>query len=94
VAENDATSKRTRISSQTKFKLPDPQANDVEVLDMVDIDDDQKYNDFKSRQQAGLLKQQNQEKADRPVKLSEFQCIICLDNPTDLTVTHCGSLQI
>jgi hypothetical protein len=24
------------------------------------------------------------------VKFTDFQCIICLDSPTDLTVTHCG----
>jgi predicted transcriptional regulator len=90
VAENETASKKVRIFSTTKTTPLDPQASNVEVLDMVDVDDDRKYEDFKSKQQAELLKQQNQEKADKPVKLSEFQCIICLDNPTDLTVTHCG----
>ncbi|KAK3375487.1 putative SLX8 protein, partial [Podospora didyma] len=26
------------------------------------------------------------------VKLSAFQCVICMDDVTDLTVTHCGHL--
>jgi hypothetical protein len=94
IAENETASKRTRIFSHAETKPSDLQASEVEVLDMVEVDDDQKYEDFKSKQQAELLKQQTQEKPDKPVKLSEFQCIICLDNPTDLTVTHCGMLHV
>lgn len=61
-----------------------------EMVDLVDIDDDEKYEDFKAKRQAELIKQQQLEEASKPVKLAEFQCIICMDNPTDLTVTHCG----
>ena len=32
-----------------------------------------------------------QEQANKPVKLSTLQCIICMDNMKDLTATHCGS---
>lgn len=66
----------------------------VEELDMVNIDNDQKLEEFRAKQQEDLIKQQNQEKADKPVKLTDFQCIICLDSPTDLTVTHCGKFAI
>ncbi|KAK6209431.1 hypothetical protein LQW54_006284 [Pestalotiopsis sp. IQ-011] len=31
-------------------------------------------------------------KVDNRTKLSKFNCSICMDNPTDLTVTHCGHL--
>lgn len=62
----------------------------VEELDMVEVDSDPKLEEFRKRQQAELIGQQNREKADKPVKLTDFQCIICLDSPTDLTVTHCG----
>lgn len=62
----------------------------VEELDMVEIDSDRKLEEFRKKQQAELINQQNREKADKPVKLTDFQCIICLDSPTDLTVTHCG----
>jgi predicted transcriptional regulator len=61
-----------------------------EMVDLVDIDDDEKYEDFKSKQQAELIRQQQLAEATKPSKLAEFQCIICMDNPTDLTVTHCG----
>jgi hypothetical protein len=64
---------------------------EVEELDMVEIDNDRKLEEFRKKQQAELISQQNREKADKPVKLTDFQCIICLDSPTDLTVTHCGT---
>jgi len=60
-------------------------------VDLVDIDDDEKYQDFKAKQQAELVKQQQLDEATKPAKLAEFQCIICMDDPTDLTVTHCGT---
>jgi len=63
---------------------------EVEELDMVGIDNDRKLEEFRKKQQAELISQQNREKANKPVKLTDFQCIICLDSPTDLTVTHCG----
>jgi predicted transcriptional regulator len=91
--EPQTAAKRLRevasIETLEKELLRSP-TQEVEELDMVEIDDDQKLEEFRAQQQADLIKRQNQEKADMPVKLSNFQCIICLDNPTDLTVTHCG----
>ena len=31
-------------------------------------------------------------KPKNEIKLSAFQCVICMDNVTGLTVTHCGKL--
>lgn len=62
----------------------------IDVVDLIDIEDDDQYQDFKAKQQAQAIKQQQQDDANKPIKLAEFQCIICMDNPTDLTVTHCG----
>ncbi|KAB5557906.1 hypothetical protein GE09DRAFT_1221048 [Coniochaeta sp. 2T2.1] len=31
-------------------------------------------------------------KPENTVKLGQFQCVICMDDVTDLTVTHCGHL--
>ena len=36
-----------------------------------------------------MLLQRQKEKAER-VRLGEFQCAICMDYATTLTVTHCG----
>jgi len=38
------------------------------------------------------LKASPEPKEDARVKLSAFQCVICMDNVTTLTVTHCGHL--
>jgi len=76
---------RSSRASPAKAKI-----EEADVVDLVDIEDDLQYEDFKKKQQAELIKQQQQDEANKPVKLAEFQCIICMDNPTDLTVTHCG----
>ena len=69
---------------------PNPPAGTADVVDLVDVEDETQYEAFKAKQQAELIKQQAQDEAKKPIKLAEFQCIICMDNPTDLTVTHCG----
>lgn len=95
--ESQASSKRQRgetIKGQEFGRGDNPSPNhprsDIEEVDITEVDNDQQYEDFKKKQQEDLIRQQNQERADKPVRLADFQCIICLDNPTDLTVTHCG----
>lgn len=93
--ERPAKAARILSSSTTRRSTPavkkeSKQGSSPKVVDLVNIDGNEKYEEFKAKQQAKLIKQQQQEEADRPIKLSEFQCIICMDNPTDLTVTHCG----
>lgn len=80
----------TGVNEGSNSQSMAPGDAEVEELDMVEIDNDRKLEDFRKKQQAELISQQNREKADKPVKLTDFQCIICLDSPTDLTVTHCG----
>lgn len=55
--------------------------NDPEVVDLVDKD------------VADLTSDEKEKEEDRKknwVKLSQFQCVICMDGVTDLTVTYCG----
>ncbi|CZT52073.1 uncharacterized protein RSE6_13318 [Rhynchosporium secalis] len=66
--------------------------SEVHTIDLVDIDDKAEYEERMAKEQAETIKKQNQAAATRSVKLAEFQCIICMDNPTDLTVTFCGHL--
>jgi hypothetical protein len=82
-----SSSKKAKLDNPIPSSSPDPETKEV---DLSGIDNDEQLEDFQRKQQAELIRQQNQEKADKPVKLADFQCIICLDNPTDLTVTHCG----
>jgi hypothetical protein len=88
---SERPTKLARPGTQTPSKKSSQDA--AEVIDLVDINDETEYAEFKAKQQAELIKQQQQEEATRPVKLAEFQCIICMDNPTDLTVTHCGKFH-
>jgi hypothetical protein len=64
--------------------------DDVECVNLEDVETFQEYEDMKARKQAEAIKAQNQAEATKPMKLAEFKCIICMDDPTDLTVTHCG----
>lgn len=67
-----------------------PYEEEVEEVDLIDVDNDEGYGAYQSQRQEELIRHQRQEEAEKPVRLSDFQCIICLDNPTDLTVTWCG----
>jgi hypothetical protein len=102
-----STAKKRRASSTTQderqvksARVSEPAVpaikrdSSTEIVDLVDIEGDEAYDDYKAKQQAEIIKQQQQEEADKPVKLAEFQCIICMDNPTDLTVTHCGMSSV
>lgn len=89
------TSKRARpsttpVKSSRSTPARKPKVEKADVVDLVDIENEDEYNHFKAKQQAEAIKQQQQEEADRPVKLAQVECIICMDRPTDLTVTHCG----
>ena len=65
-------------------------SGDIPIVDLSCVDDAAQYEALKKRQQDEAIRAQNEADAKRPAKLAEFQCIICMDNPTDLTVTHCG----
>jgi hypothetical protein len=64
--------------------------DNVPLVDLVSVDDDVTYETLRAKEQAELIKAQNEAEANKPVKLAAFECIICMSNPTDLTVTHCG----
>lgn len=68
-------------------------SEEVPVVDLSEVDTLEEVEALKQKEQAEMVKKQNlqnQEDATKPAKLSEFQCIICMDNPTDLSVTFCG----
>lgn len=66
----------------------------IEEIDLVDEEDD------KAPLQSALQKQRleqvkAQEKpSEKPVKLSNLTCVICMDSPTNITATSCGKLRI
>lgn len=80
-------SKTARKNSSSSVEVD---LDNVPVVDLSGVDDTSQYEKLRQKEQAELQKQQTLAEANKPVKLAEFQCIICMDNPTDLTVTHCG----
>ncbi|KAL8801676.1 MAG: hypothetical protein Q9200_006868 [Gallowayella weberi] len=64
----------------------------VECLDLVDVDDDGGLSKVLERQQAAAIKEQQGPQGEVPTKLSNLQCIICMEPMTDMTVTHCGHI--
>ena len=87
----------TRPVSSSSVDAKQEGLDKVELVDLSAVEGDAQYSEFRSQEeaarakaQADLLRDQNVAEANKPVKLAEFQCIICMDNPTDLTVTHCG----
>ena len=57
---------------------------------LQDIDDDTGLSKVLEQQRMATIQAQK-EQANKPVKLSTLQCIICMENMKDLTATHCGT---
>lgn len=61
-----------------------------EANNLQGIDDDTGLSKVLEQQRMATIKAQK-EQANKPVKLSTLQCIICMENMKDLTATHCGT---
>jgi len=84
-AEGPSKPEKQEASAADMVKVP--------MVDLVDVEDAAQYEAMKAKAQADMIRKQNEDEANKPVKLAAFNCIICMDNPTDLTVTHCGMYQ-
>ena len=74
--------KATTASSRRRLLNEDEPAEDVGSLNVEDV------------AVSSMVQQQQdheQGKGKEPTKLSSLQCVICLETPTDLTVTFCGT---
>ena len=60
---------------------------------LQDVDDDRGLSKVLEQQRMATIKAQ-QEQANKPVKLSTLQCIICMETMKDLTATHCGTSSL
>lgn len=66
----------------------------VEELNLIDAEDDTSYAEVMRKRQEDLIKQQRQAELDKPLKLATTQCVICLDQPEELAITHCGKFLL
>ena len=96
-----------RTQQSTAFISIDSPSSDEpdEVLDLTEVDDPQALK--KMQEQQRERRQALQEQRDKllhesvqaqapenkgPFRLGQVQCVICMDNMTDMTATHCGRL--
>ena len=63
----------------------------MEEVDLIDVDNDKGLSKVLEHQRMATIKAQ-QDQANKPVKLSTVQCIICMENMKDVTTTSCGTL--
>ncbi|KAF2838442.1 hypothetical protein M501DRAFT_935912 [Patellaria atrata CBS 101060] len=78
--------KRQKLSTGEHISLGQA-PEEVERVDLVEDQDSLAI----QKQRADQIKAQ-QEASNKPIRLSTLTCVICLDNPTDLTATSCGHL--
>jgi hypothetical protein len=87
-------SKAARPNSSRSSSTRQQSLDNIPLVDLVDVNDDKQYEALRAKEQAELIKAQNEAEANKPVRLAAFECIICMSNPTDLTVTHCGMYSV
>ena len=78
----------------------------AEIMDLTKVDDDiglhKLQEEQRIRHDQQLQKQQEQQQAEsiralheqssKPIRISDLQCVVCMENMTDITATHCGKL--
>lgn len=91
--------KRQRLvaakSRHTSRASTDAPSTKIEILDLIDVENYESHETQQKRAQRekeALAVQMAKEEAEKPVRLAQIECVVCLDNPTDLVVTHCGHL--
>ena len=86
--EGGSSTSQARPSKRRKvLRGPSPELKtEIEEIDLIDVDDDTKLSN--ALQEEAIRSQQAA--AEKPAKLSDLQCIICLEKLTDMTITKCG----
>lgn len=92
-ASTSRGSDHASASFSKRTKLEDRQTGgdlrNIAELDLREIEDDESCAKVIEEQRKESVKAQH-EQAEKPVKFSNLQCIICMEPMTNITVTHCG----
>ena len=67
-------------------------ATSIEEVDLRDVDSESDLARVLERQRAATVREQ-QEQADKPTKLAEVTCVVCMEELTNMTATHCGKTR-
>lgn len=85
----DAPAAKRRRTSKVDKPDDDPFRSSSPVDDsFIDLTADDGKADLERMKEE---RQQEKEENGDIIKLSAFQCVICMDDATNLTVTHCGT---
>ena len=63
----------------------------IEEIDLRDVDSDQDLARVLEQQRAATIRDQ-QAQAEKPTKLANVTCVVCMEELTNMTATHCGKL--
>ena len=72
-----------------KRRKPEPVKTEIEEVDLRDVESDTDLARVLERQRVASVKAQ-QEEADKPTKLANVTCVVCMEELTNITATHCG----
>lgn len=90
-ASGRPTSSRGRRAVRNAHPVVIPDSDDVFAdVFSVDDDDDDEHKLFDLTKGDNIPEELITAKEDKSTKLGKFECIICMDSATNLTVTHCG----
>lgn len=92
LGESSSKRRKTKTGSIEGGGLKNEVNDQVEGYDLTSIDDDTGLAKALQNQQEAAIKAQREGSGDKPTKLSNLQCIICLETTKNLTATHCGEL--
>ncbi|KAF2502384.1 hypothetical protein BU16DRAFT_532745 [Lophium mytilinum] len=84
------STKRQRRNDTTSSRIPATRDSPIEEIDLVD-DDKTVLQNALQKQRMEQVKAQERP-AEKPLKMSNLTCVICMDTPTDITATSCGHL--
>lgn len=66
----------------------------VDAVDLTAEDNAQGVSAVLQKQREDAVKAQTATKEDKPTTFNTFTCVICMDVPTDLTATACGTFSL
>lgn len=76
--------------SSSKKRRVDAVEDEIEELDLCDVQSDTDLARVLERQRVATVRAQ-QEQADLPTKLANMTCVVCMEEMTNMTATHCGT---
>ncbi|MCJ1259151.1 SUMO-targeted ubiquitin ligase complex subunit slx8 [Lignoscripta atroalba] len=89
-SDEPTTTKRRRIGTgEAKPGTSEKVEAKIEEVDLREVDDDDRLARLLEQQRASTIKAQLGD-SNKPLSLSTLQCVVCMEDMTDITSTHCG----